>query len=614
MNPRHEAINDINQSQNVTLTSNPMAHQAKKISSGLKKTSNKLYGSYNSNGFSSLNEDNIDSLTFLSEFCDCARQKASVDDIFFCLQNTIATKLGLNFIAMGLIKHDLHSVDIKLTDRINNTYSLKVLMSDETNPLIESISDKKSKVVDNVDFLNIHHLKSTSAMIFPLISHSGCIGVMTVGSNNLSSQKIQLLKLVSEYTALYLQNLNLNLIANQKAHQDSLTGLKNHRGFQDTLREQIKKAKKASQPLSVILFDINNISKINRELGYAKGDEVIKIVANKIKENTRPIDISARYGGDEIVLLLPNTDNSEACYMAEYLNYIISCSKIDDIGGIKMSIGLATYPNCSVNQEKLLLLAEQAVTISKHKGYKNGLSTIISSQDVNFWDGTALASFASVISKRHSELGINFENELITQFKTEKIESNAHLAEMATSLAGAIDAKDPYTNGHSQSVSRYSEALAVELNLPKSEVARIKMGALLHDIGKIGVPERILKKPGALTDEEWNIMKQHPSIGVKKVLGSIDSLKDLIPIVEHHHENWDGTGYPAKLAGEDIPLGARIVAVADAFHALISDRPYRKGLSIDKAIEILKAGAGIQWDKNLVRKFVMIAPSLSTTI
>lgn len=196
----------------------------------------------------------------------------------------------------------------------------------------------------------------------------------------------------------------------------------------------------------------------------------------------------------------------------------------------------------------------------------------------------------------------------------EQITSNEHLLDVVSSLASTIDAKDTYTKGHSSSVSRYAEALARAINLPSGEVERIKLGALLHDVGKIGIPEQILRKPTALSDDEWAIMKQHPSIGADKVLKPNKLLHDLIPIVKYHHEHLDGSGYPYGLKGDKIPLSARIVAVADAYHALISDRPYRKGLSVKKACEILKMGAGTQWDKELVRQFIIIAPSLATNI
>ena len=195
-----------------------------------------------------------------------------------------------------------------------------------------------------------------------------------------------------------------------------------------------------------------------------------------------------------------------------------------------------------------------------------------------------------------------------------EILNHNNLIEMVTSLAGAIDAKDPYTKGHSTSVSRYSEALARAVNMPEQEVERIKIGAMLHDVGKIGIPESVLKKPGKLTDEEWEIMKQHPTIGAEKVLAPNEALREFIPIVKYHHERLDGKGYPEGLKGEEIPLEARIVSVADAYHALVSDRPYRKGMPIENACAILQEGAGVQWDSDLVRQFIVIAPSLTTSV
>ena len=359
---------------------------------------------------------------------------------------------------------------------------------------------------------------------------------------------------------------------------------------------------------------VNNISKINRELGHAKGDEVIKLLAEKVKQNIRTTDKAGRYGGDEIAIILPNTNTADAKYLAEYITYTLSCCFVDDVGPVKVSVGITTFPEASRDQEKLLILAEQAMYISQAKGYKEGMSAIVSSSDFNFWADDALNSFAEVISKRHAQLGIDFEEELVHKFNNEKIISQNHLMELANSLAGAIDAKDPYTKGHSTSVSRYSEALARAINLPEEQVQKIKLGALLHDVGKIGIPENVLKKPDKLSDEEWQIMKQHPVIGAEKVLAPNEALRELIPMVKYHHEHLDGSGYPEHLKGDQIPLEARIIAVADTYHALISDRPYRKGMSVEKACEILKEGAGKLWDSDLIRHFISIAPSLSTII
>ena len=446
-----------------------------------------------------------------------------------------------------------------------------------------------------------------------MMSVHKCIGVMLVGQN-IANINTNLVSFISNYMGMFVHNIQLLEQTSKYANTDTLTSLYNHRGFQEMLAKELAKAKDNNTHLSVVMFDVNNISKINRELGHAKGDEVIKLLAEKVKQNIRNTDYAGRYGGDEIAVIMPDTDTRDAKYLAEYITYCLSCCFVDDVGPVKVSVGISTYPDCSSDQEKLLILAEQAMFISQAKGYKEGMSAIVSSSDFNFWDDVALNSFAEVLAKRHSQIGINFEEELVHKFNNEEIINHNHLMEMVTSLAGAIDAKDPYTKGHSTSVSRYSEALARAINLPESEVERIKIGAMLHDVGKIGIPESVLKKPGKLTDEEWEIMKQHPVIGAEKVLEPNEALRDLIPIVKYHHERLDGKGYPEHLKGNEIPLAARIVSVADAYHALVSDRPYRKGMPIEKACAILKEGAGTQWDADLVRQFISIAPSLTAHV
>ena len=446
-----------------------------------------------------------------------------------------------------------------------------------------------------------------------MIAFGECIGVIIFADNN-GNQYFELYKLIANYFAVFYKNRMLADLVDRNTDTDSLTGLSNHKKLQEDLALEIVQCANSDRMLAFCIFDIANISEINNELGHAKGDEVIKEVAKKIKKNVRNTDILGRYGGDEIAIIMPDTTDEEAKYVCEYLLYNLSCTMFDDLGQLKFSCGISMYPQATNKQEKLTILAEQALYISKSKRNETGQSTIVSTNDYNFWDDEALKCFAQILTKKHASVGVNIEEELINQFHSEKIVSSEHLLDVVSSLAATIDAKDTYTKGHSAAVSRYAEALARAIDLPADEVERIKLGALLHDIGKIGIPEHILRKPEMLSDDEWAIMKQHPAIGADKVLKPNKSLHDLIPIVKYHHEHVDGSGYPYGLKGDDIPLSARIVAIADAYHALISDRPYRKGLSVQKACEILKMGAGVQWDKELVRKFIIIAPSLATNI
>lgn len=549
----------------------------------------------------------------MKNISDAFANNSSLINLFSRLNDIFVKKQKWNFIGFGLLHEKSKCLNIRLYSKAGNSYNSKVFLSDEANPIVQCYNSKTMIDKDNIDYINIPYLSKTGSVIIPMMSVGKCIGVMLVGKS-ISRLNVNIATFLANYLGMYIHNMQLLEQTNKFANTDTLTSLYTHRGFQEVLAKELAKAADNKTPLSVVMFDVNNITKINRELGHAKGDEVIKIIADKVKQNIKNTDSAGRYGGDEIAVIMPETDTKNAKYMAEYITYCLSCCFVDDVGPVKVSVGVATYPDCAQDQEKLLLLAEQAMYISQAKGYKEGMSAIISTEDFNFWDDVAVNSFAEILAKRHFENGINFEDELVKKINSAEVLNHNNLMEMVTSLAGAIDAKDPYTKGHSTSVSRYSEALARAVNLPEAEVERIKIGAMLHDIGKIGIPENVLKKPGKLNDDEWEIMKQHPTIGAEKVLAPNEALREFIPIVKYHHEKLDGTGYPEHLKGEDIPIDARIVSVADAYHALVSDRPYRKGMTIDKACAILKQGAGSQWDSDLVRAFISIAPSLTTKV
>ena len=573
-------------------------------------SSNRLFSGY-TNSYHKTNDINY--LDLISAINISFSGQTDIVHLFYSIHNNICARLSLSFCALGIFNPNSNYINLKLIDKTGTSYNSKVLLTENENVIVKAFQNKQAIFTTDSEYLKLNYLENASTQIIPLVVFGECLGVIIFADNN-ANQFFELYKLIANYFAVFSKNRMLSDLVDRNTDTDSLTGLSNHKKLQEDLAVEISQCANSDKKLAFCIFDIANISEINNELGHAKGDEVIKEVAKKIKKNIRNTDIPGRYGGDKIAIIMPDTTDEEAKYVCEYLLYNLSCTMFDDLGQLKFSCGISMFPEATNKQEKLTILAEQALYISKSKRNQTGQSTIISTNDYNFWDDEALKCFAEVLTKKHASVGINIEEELINQFHNENIISNEHLLDVVSSLAATIDAKDTYTKGHSAAVSRYAEALARAMDLPANEVERIKLGAILHDIGKIGIPEHILRKPEMLSDDEWLIMKQHPVIGADKVLKPNKSLHDLIPMVKYHHEHIDGSGYPYGLKGDDIPLSARIVAIADSYHALISDRPYRKGLSIQKACEILKMGAGTQWDRELVRRFIIIAPSLATNI
>ena len=573
-----------------------------------KTYSNRLYGGYN-NVFIKQSEINYSEIisAINSAFLG---QRDSVE-LFYSIHNKICSKFNLNFSALGL--YNKNHINIKLIDKNAAIYNSKIILTQSDNLVVKAFENQQITHTQDSNYLKLNYLNTSPTTIIPLVTNNECLGVMIFSDNN-SNQFLELYKLIANYYSVFLKNKTLLELVDKNTDTDSLTGLSNYKKLQEDFAQEISECSLHDKNIAFCIIDIANITEINAELGHARGDAVIREVAKKIQKNVRNTDILGRYGGDEIAIIMPDTSVDEAKYVCEFLLYNLSCTMFDDLGQLKFSCGISMFPSDTDKQEKMNLLAEQALYVSKSKRMESGQSEIVATSDYNFWDEEAVKGFAYVLSKKHATTATNLEEELINQFHNEDIISSDHLLEVVSSLAAAIDAKDTYTKGHSASVSRYSEALARAINLPNSEVERIKLGAMLHDVGKIGIPEQILRKPTALSDDEWQVMKQHPAIGADKVLKPNKSLHDLIPMVKYHHEHIDGSGYPYGLKGDDIPQSAKIVAIADAFHALISDRPYRKGLSVEKACEILKMGAGKQWDKDLIRQFIIIAPSLATIV
>lgn len=512
-------------------------------------------------------------------------------------------------------------------------HRLAISMADTGNHLVQAYRRKDTTFSPNLrtlgaDILNVIPWAKTeqegrtidfNLFSVPLIAGGQAIAMLTLGFKEMdafSQAKLSYVYMLRDQIAQLIWNLVLQDRMKNQAQVDNLTGLLSYTYFQGILERELSKSDQQNTSVTVMVLDINNIQEINQSRGHQAGDAAICHLAATVRRLIRGLDTVARYGGDEVVVILPETDRTGADEIAQRFLNGLKMGLPEHLQDLSISIGHATYPDDTKTQEKLLKLTEQALHLAKFKGGKSGESTSIAIGEIEqLSDKTVIEVFASQVAKKYDNIHVpSVYQELVSHIEkknTGTAKTDDLMLETITSLAGALEAKDRYTRGHSQAVSNYAVALAHGLQMNAAEVEEIRTAAFLHDIGKIGIPEDILCKSGPLNEKEWEIMKQHPVIGAQQILYPVASLRPIIPAVECHHENWDGTGHPHGYKGDKIPLGARIVSIVDAFHALTSERSYRKALPVAEARKIMDAGAGSKWDPHLLEVFFGILTSAS---
>jgi diguanylate cyclase (GGDEF)-like protein/putative nucleotidyltransferase with HDIG domain len=395
----------------------------------------------------------------------------------------------------------------------------------------------------------------------------------------------------------------------------------------ETLSAEWKRATRAGRPFSLVLIDLDRFKFVNDFYGHLEGDVVLRRVGQILEENCRRSDIVARYGGDEFVVLMPETNAEQARQLTNKLRSWISADALLREKNVTGSFGIATYPVHGSTPQELIQVADASMYLSKHQG-GNAVSTAdhFDPDEAKRWKRDVLEAYIGVTLKRVFTTGSEALEEVcqrLDQFSksldstettssTNGIPGTSHsfteilhplLVETLSSLAMAVDSKDPSTQSHSQKVSSYALALAEAFELDAAKVEEIKLAALLHDVGKVGIPEAILNKSGPLDPEEWDLMKQHVNYGAK-ILESCRGAGQILGMVLHHHEFYDGSGYPNGLAGDNIPLGARIIAIADAYDTITSARSYKRARSAEEALVELERCGGAQFDPKLVSVFI----------
>ncbi|MCE5321831.1 diguanylate cyclase [bacterium] len=367
------------------------------------------------------------------------------------------------------------------------------------------------------------------------------------------------------------------LKAEQRANIDGLTDIYNHRYFQERLANEIERANRYSRPLCLIMLDLDNFKIFNDTWGHQEGDKLLKWFADICAGCIRNIDILARYGGEEFVIILPETEAQEALEVAERIRHTVSRRSKGTFGNNKrttVSAGIAGFPSQGQTPHQLVLNADAALYYAKQQG-KNRCFVYREEFHCSY------------------RANPGHVKPLLDDDDISAIEA----------LAAMADAKDSHSRGHSLSVMSLSVTLAESIGMSAEEINNLKIAALLHDIGRIATPEKILEKSEPLEADEWQQIENQPKLG-SCILKRMQQMSSIVPAVKHHHERYDGKGYPAKLAGKNIPLLARIIAITEAFDAMTSNRSYRKALTVDEAVNELKTCAGTQFDPDLVKLFV----------
>jgi diguanylate cyclase (GGDEF)-like protein/putative nucleotidyltransferase with HDIG domain len=426
------------------------------------------------------------------------------------------------------------------------------------------------------------HLKwgIRSIIYLPLMVKNEAIGSLVIASrepNAYSPEQVRLLEGLASQIAVPVENSQLYAKAEQRARVDELTGLFNRRHFDESVKMEIDRHARYRSMLSLIFLDLDLFKAYNDMQGHTAGDKVLELVGKLVNGALRSTDLACRYGGDEFAIILPQSASNDAFVVAERVRGRIAAEMSKRDIKITASLGLASWPIDGVTSDELVNAADKALYYAKETG---GNRTCVASKMLPSLTATAT-----------------------TRTTTEK-----EVLSIIHNLAVTIEARDPFTYGHSRKVSSYAMSLAEAIGLTSEKVAVVSTAALLHDIGKIGVPDEVLNKVDKLEPEAWELIRTHPKLSTT-IVGHVVSLVSCLPAILHHHERWDGGGYPAGLKGDEIPVEARVLAIADAFDAMTSSRPYRNKLSYKKVLKELKNCSGTQFDPKLIEAFMPIALS-----
>ena len=449
-----------------------------------------------------------------------------------------------------------------------------------------------------------------SVLCLPLTYGESLLGVLNVESRRekaFADQEVLILRTLADLLATALHNAFVFQKLQQQSITDSLTGIKTRRFFLENLQTEWKRASRSGRPFSVALVDLDKFKLVNDTSGHLEGDLVLARVGRLLEQKSRQSNVVARYGGDEFVILMPETGVEQAQILSERLRLWLATDPMLSERHVTGSFGVGTYPLHGATAEEVLRVADAGMYVSKRAG-----GNCVSIAEEFFGSASAIAQrqlltafIEGFLQREHT--GRESVQELTSTLKKMCAAADSHesLMDALCALGRASEGRELHANGLGETAARDAAMLGRELGMSKAELQDVVYSARVHDLGKLIVPEKILCKPGPLTEDEFYLVKMHPVVGAE-IISCIPGSDRVQEIVKHHHERFDGGGYPDGLRGEQIPLGSRMIAVVDGYLTMMTDRPFAPRLTQDEAMAELERCSGTQFDGMLVRLFLAL--------
>ncbi len=550
-------------------------------------------------------------LAFLNNISKMAISSEDAEQMMADIVREIQKNFRYDHIGIGLMDYATKEIEIKAeAGTTSQTLGRRIALG--SGVLGKAARTGVSALVQNAGPGQLAGVlpESRAVLCLPISYGEQLLGVLNVESrdeNAFAPQDVLILNTLADLLATALHNSFVFQKLQQQSITDGLTGIKTRRFFWEALTSEWKRASRSGRPFSVVLIDLDKFKEVNDSLGHLEGDLVLARVGRLLEQKCRQSNVVARYGGDEFVILMPETGIEQAQVLAERLRLWLATDPMLEEHHITGSFGVASFPVHGFSMEDLIRIADAGMYMAKHAGGNQ-----VSTSDA-FGEGSAVQRqlvfryIEGFLQREHN--GPEHLEELVNTLRKlcgcEGDADQKAIKQAVEALARAAELREQYAAGHGEHCGQYAGMIARGLNLSVEEVEEVTFAGRVHDLGKLFIDHRILNKPGTLTEEEFAAIKTHARVGAE-VLRAIPEVERVAEAIESHHEAFDGSGYPLGLKGEAIPLYGRIVAVVDAYDNMTSDRSFAPPKTDEEALAELGELSGTRFDGMIVRLFARL--------